>query len=93
MAPGTYKYDFEYVLPTTLPSSKPSAHGSIAYFAALVVDTPEWPEKQIHSTFTLIRHIDLNDFPPLRVIEDLDPLRFSLSALFEFHFILSGTSN
>lgn len=80
MAPGTYNYDFEHDLATNLPSSRSSKHESITYFVALVVGTPNWPEKQVHSPFTVIRHMNLNDFPALRVIEDLDPSRFSLIA-------------
>ncbi|XP_031621629.1 uncharacterized protein LOC116339736 [Contarinia nasturtii] len=66
LGPGTYNYTFQCSLPHNLPTSLESEYGYIRYTARVVLDNPQWPDKTFSEPFTVIRALDLNDFPALR---------------------------
>lgn len=82
MEPETYKYPFEFMLPSNIPSSFEGTFGHIRYNVKVVFDVPVWLNKKFKEQFTLINAIDLNDDPSLRVMH----LRFGY---FFIHFQLS----
>lgn len=66
LAPGTYTYDFECLLPD-LPTSIEAKCGHIRYIARFVIDII-YPCRKIYEIpFFVIRPIDLNVDPILRV--------------------------
>lgn len=68
MAPGTYNYTFQCMLPHGLPTSVEGEYGHIRYTARVVLDIPLWPDKEFEVPFTVIKGINLNAIPALRVI-------------------------
>lgn len=42
--------------------------GHIRYSVNVVLDIPLWPDKEFEQLFTVIKPIDLNSFPGIRVI-------------------------
>lgn len=68
LAPGSYKYRFEYNLPSDLPSSFESKYGLIKYHATVVLNYVSRPTKEFQETFDVFRDVDLNADPALLVI-------------------------
>lgn len=66
--PGTYDYTFQCMLPPGLPTSVEGNIGYIRYTARVVLDIPMWPDKEFDVPFTVIKAINLNAIPALRVI-------------------------
>lgn len=66
LAPGAYTFNFECLLPD-LPTSIESKYGSIRYFARCVVDIIYPGRKICETPFFVVRPIDLNMDPMLRV--------------------------
>lgn len=64
---GNHNYTFECNLPTTLPTSIEGGCGHIRYMSRVVIDIPFWPSKIFTQPFTVIKPIDLNTVPILRV--------------------------
>lgn len=65
---GEHIYNFEFTLPAGLPSSFEGEFGHIRYIATVVLDIPRWPNDVFQQPFTVIKPLDLNDDPELRVI-------------------------
>lgn len=65
---GEHIYDFQFRLPAGLPSSFEGEFGHIRYIATAVLDIPKWPDDEFQQPFTVIKPLDLNDNPELRVI-------------------------
>lgn len=68
MEPGTYHYTFEFTLPSDVPSSIKGKYGYIKHNVRVVLDVPLWVNKEFKEQFTLMKALNLNNFPPLRVI-------------------------
>lgn len=68
LPPGNYNYSFQCMLPPGLPTSFEGQIGYIRYTARVVLDIPLWPDKTFDVPFTVIKAINLNDDPSLRVI-------------------------
>lgn len=68
LLPGTYDYSYQCTLPNDLPSSFLGCWGSIKYSSQVVINIPRWPDKTFKQKFVLLKPLDLNDFPSLRVI-------------------------
>lgn len=66
--PGTYNYNFECMLPPGLPTSVEGRYGHVRYNIRVVIDRPLWSDKQFKVPFTVIRPVNINDFPSLRVM-------------------------
>lgn len=66
--PETYNYAFEFELSANLPSSVDANYGHIRYSASVVLDTPKWMNKQFEVRFIVVKPLDLNLRPELRVI-------------------------
>lgn len=67
LKPGIYNYTFQCMMPSDLPSSVEGSIGYIRYTACVVVDVPMWRNKEFELQFSVIRAIDLNEYPSLRV--------------------------
>lgn len=67
VSPGIHHYTFECFLPAELPTSMEGNHGHIRYNACVVMDIPMWPDKEFDCPFTVVKLIDLNLNPVLRV--------------------------
>lgn len=65
---GEHIYNFQFRLPAGLPSSFEGEFGHIRYIATVVLDIPRWPDDVFQQPFTVIKPLDLNDDPELRVI-------------------------
>lgn len=65
--PGTYGYAFRCQLPEGLPTSLEGEYGHIRYTARVNLDRPMWPDQEYESAFTVIKPINLNLDPSLRV--------------------------
>lgn len=65
---GTYDYSFAFTLPPDLPSSFSGEFGHIKYAANVVICIPRWPNKKFLSKFFVIKPLNLNHMPSLRVI-------------------------
>lgn len=70
MSSGTHKYTFECMLPTDLPTSVEGKHGHIRYIARVVINTIYSGRKIFDFPFTVLKPVDLNADPKLRVIND-----------------------
>lgn len=71
LAPGLYNYAFECKLQSDVPTSFESENGSyIRYTALVVLDYQNSKEKTFTESFTVIREINLNNNPELRVSFD-----------------------
>lgn len=77
MMPGTYSYRFQCVIPPSVPTSVEGSIGHIRYSACLTIDIPMFQSKEFQQTFYVLKTIDLNNYPMLRV---------------SFHFTLSPNS-
>lgn len=66
--PSTYNYTFQCMLPAELPTSVEGKIGYIRYTVRVVVDIPMWPDDEFKVPFTVIKAINLNVLPALRVI-------------------------
>ncbi|XP_055296146.1 arrestin domain-containing protein 3-like [Sitodiplosis mosellana] len=66
LSPGTYSYTFQCLLPPNLPTSLETEYGYIRYTARVVLDVPTWSDKSFAVPFTVIKMVDLNNFPRLR---------------------------
>lgn len=64
---GTHDFGFVCTLPGDLPSSLKSDIGSIKYTANVQITTPFWPDKKFEEKFIVLKRLDLNDYPSLRV--------------------------
>lgn len=56
------------MLPDGLPTSFEGRFGHIRYTARVVLDIPLWPDKTFEEPFTVLKAINLNEIPTLRVI-------------------------
>lgn len=74
MTPGSYDFTFECAL-LRLPTSFEGEYGHIRYTACVVLDIPMWPDKEFEVAFTVIKPINLNDDPHLRVISSIHSQR------------------
>lgn len=68
LAAGTHQYSFQCYLPTDLPSSVEGEFGYIRYQMTVVFEVAFWPEQEFITPFTVIKPLNLNDSPMLRVI-------------------------
>lgn len=66
--PGTYNYNFQCMLPAELPTSVEAEIGYIRYTARVNIDIPRAFDKEFNTSFTVIKAINLNSMPALRVI-------------------------
>lgn len=65
---GHYSYPFECKLPIGLPTSLEEAKGYIRYTVKVVFDVPGIvPDLEFEEFFTVIKPLNLNDNPTLRV--------------------------
>lgn len=64
---GTYKYNFECMLPSDLPSSVEGKIGSIRYFVRVIIDNTMWVHEVFKKSLNIIKPLDLNDDPVFRV--------------------------
>lgn len=84
-------------MPFDLPSSVEGSIGYIRYTACVVVDVPMWRNREFELQFTVIRPIDLNAYPSLRVMSFYTFLfirlffRIHQTLIIVFHFL--GTSD
>lgn len=67
LQPGTYNYTFQCLLPAGLPTSVEGDHGFIRYSATVNLDRPMWPDQEFEEGFTVIKPLNLNVMPHLRV--------------------------
>lgn len=67
MMPGTYAYRFQFIIPPHVPSSVEGSVGHIRYTACLTIDIPMFQSKEFQQTFYVLKSIDLNNYPMLRV--------------------------
>lgn len=67
MMPGTYSYRFQCVIPSSLPSSVEGSIGHIRYSACVIIDIPMFQSIEFQQQFTVIKTIDLSNYPVLRV--------------------------
>lgn len=67
LMPGTHKYTFQCQLPNELPTSAEGRYGHVRYNVRVVIDRPMWPDKKFKVPFTVIKAINLSEFPSLRV--------------------------
>lgn len=66
--PGTYNYSFEFMLPFNMPSTIEGKYGHIRYKIRVILNIPLWKNKVYTAPFTLMKALNLNDYPSLRVI-------------------------
>lgn len=71
LIPGTYNYTFQCMLPLGLPTSVEGKIGYIRYTARVVLDIPMWPDKEFEVPFSVIKAINLDAIPALRVIHSM----------------------
>lgn len=64
---GMHVYPFGLELPSDLPSSFEARHGHIRYTIEVVIDVPLWMNKVFKEEFTVIKSLNLDDHPSLRV--------------------------
>lgn len=91
--PGTYNYAFQCLLPRHLPTSVEGREGYIRYTICVGLDIPMGFDKTFEVPFTVIRAINLNAIPTLRVISE--SIFFSSEThffLFLFRVQFSGAS-
>ena len=67
--PGTHEYPFAVTLPLVLPSSFEGELGYIRYTAKGVIDRPWRFDHEVKSAFTVIKPLDLNVNPHLKVCD------------------------
>lgn len=85
---------FQCMLPHGLPTSVEGEYGHIRYTASVVLDIPMWPDKEFEVPFTVIKGINLNAIPALRVIYLNFFLVFCvICVVFSFNQFQSGRTN
>lgn len=62
---GEKSLPFELVLPDNLPTSFEHEYGRIRYTLNATIDIPWGIDKHVTKTFSVINHLDLNNFPTL----------------------------
>lgn len=67
MAAGAHTHSFQCLLPSTLPTSVEADDGHIRYSACVVFDEPMKSNAEFTETFTVVKPLDLNTLPILRV--------------------------
>lgn len=67
LQPGEHVYTFTCTLPANLPTSFEGTFGNIRYRAEVTVNVPLWPDKTFAEGFTVIRSVDLNALPDVRL--------------------------
>lgn len=68
LAPGSYQYDFQSVLPSLLPTSFEAKHGAIRYNINVILERPWKNNLTFKSGFTVLKHLDLNyENPALKI--------------------------
>lgn len=67
MMPDIYSYRFQCVIPPSVPTSVEGSIGHIRYSACLTIDIPMFQSKEFQQTFYVLKTIDLNNYPMLRV--------------------------
>lgn len=70
--PGRTTYTFAIALPVQLPETLAAALGSIAYSVEAILDIPWSFDKEIRVDFTVVRQDNLNDYPELKVAQNLE---------------------
>lgn len=63
----TYSHPFQFQLPEGLPTSVEGEYGYIRYTIRVNFDEPMWPDNENEAPFTVIKPLNLNDDPTLRV--------------------------
>ncbi|XP_055295698.1 arrestin domain-containing protein 17-like [Sitodiplosis mosellana] len=63
---GMHEYAFEFIMPSSVPSSIDGKIGHIKYTVRVVLDVPLWMSKVFKEEFTLIKALNLNDQQSLR---------------------------
>lgn len=69
---GTHVFKFSCVLPDSLPTSFEGQYGHIRYTATVLVERPTKKNTTYREAFTVLRHVNLNDDPSLRVPKKLE---------------------
>lgn len=64
---GQYSYEFSCILPVGLPTSLEAEYGHIRYRAKVVIDHPTWEDEMCEEMFTVIKPLNLNLEPSLKV--------------------------
>lgn len=64
---GTHDFNFTSTLPRVLPSSFSGTYGYIKYSANVILRIPLWTDRKFEEPFTILRPVNLNDYPSLRV--------------------------
>lgn len=68
LSPGHYRYNFQVLLPTSLPTSCEAPYGAIRYLVSVVLDRPYKFDLTYKVAFTVIKQLDLNyENPSLRL--------------------------
>lgn len=67
LMPGTYSHTFQYTLPANLPTSVNGRYGYIRYRVRVVLNFRFWPNTKFTEAFTVIKPINLNALPGIRV--------------------------
>ncbi|KAJ6643115.1 Arrestin domain-containing protein 2 [Pseudolycoriella hygida] len=65
LSAGYHKFDFEIMLPLTLPSTFNGSSGSTEYKATLVLDSSFFSKESFSKEFTVIKPLDINNIPSL----------------------------
>ncbi|KAL7040027.1 hypothetical protein ACKWTF_000224 [Chironomus riparius] len=69
---GIHQYNFECQLPDNLPYTLDMKYGSVAYYTESVLENSFGPYKTVRKTFTIVRFDDLNLFPELRKVRNIE---------------------
>lgn len=82
-----YNYTFEFILPSDIPSSIEGTHGHIKYSVRVILEVPGWLNtKDFYKEFTLIKALNLNEIPHLRVTHPIYLFnKLKINDLFLFH--------
>lgn len=66
--PGEYSYSFSTALPAQIPISFDGAYGYVRYKITVGIDRPfRLTRRHYEQTFTVVKEINLNHIPHLRV--------------------------
>lgn len=69
---GIHQYNFECQLPDNLPYTLDMKYGSVAYYTESVLENSFGPYKTVRKSFTIVRFDDLNLFPELRKVKNIE---------------------